>query len=291
MEDTVDTMVGTMDTIDWIDGIVRALGVKNYTQLTTLVCSKPKKDVIGGWLCDTLCILRKLCIEHQDYRAIADPVPLQAELIKSQKQVVELQGELLACKDEQLACKNEQLQSLQSSVKDTVEESLKAEFVTYSSLFQSPAPAIAADTVKSFVKTVVEEEDRSRSLMLFGLAESANEKLSDRVGEVFQEVGEKPRFEACRLGKSSSSTDTKKVRPVRVTLSSATMASHILSKSRKLMKTVNHQSVFICPDRTPDQRLKHKELVLEMRAKETEEPKKKHFIRRGKVCSIDTADS
>jgi hypothetical protein len=45
----VDTMVGTMDTIDWIDGIVRALGVKNYTQLTTLVCSKPKKDVIGIW--------------------------------------------------------------------------------------------------------------------------------------------------------------------------------------------------------------------------------------------------
>ena len=278
-----------MDNIEWVDSVVSQLGIKSHTQLSPEICTKPRKDFSGPWLCDSLIALRKACVEFLEFRSATDP--LQLELIKSQKQVIDLQAELMACKHEQLACKDEQLQSLQSSVKDTVEESLKAEFTTYSSMLQSPAPTIAADTVKSFVKTVVEEEDRSRSLMLFGLAESPNEKLSDRVSEVFQDVGEKPRFEACRLGKSSSSDDTKKVRPVRVTLSSSTIASHILSKSRKLKNTVNHQTVFICPDRTPDQRLKHKELVLEMRAKETEEPSKKHFIRRGKVWSIDTGDS
>ena len=86
---------------------------------------------------------------------------------------------------------------------------MKAEFVTYSSKLQSPAPAmIAADTVKSFVKTVVEEEDRSRSLMVFGLAESAKENLSDKVSVVFQDIGEKPRFEACRRGWESQAAVT-----------------------------------------------------------------------------------
>lgn len=266
------------NTLSWVEGVVERLGIESVNQLSPNVCSKPKKDQIGPWLCDSLSSLKKVCDEFRKLKSFADP--LQVELIKSQQQVISLQSELLACK-------NEQLQSFQSSVKTTVEESMKAEFVTYSSKLQSPAPAIAADTVKLFVKTVVEEEDRSRSLMVFGLAESAKENLSDKVSVVFQDIGEKPRFEACRLGKSSNSDSTKKVRPVKVTLSSSTIASQILSKSRKLKKTVNHQSVFICPDRSPDQRLKHKELVLEMKAKATEEPNKKHFIRRGTVWSID----
>ncbi len=87
------------------------------------------------------------------------------------------------------------------TVKSSVEESLKSEFVTYSSKLQAPGPAIATETVKTFVKTVVKEEDRSRSVILFGLAESPDEQLSDKVEEIFQEIGEKPRFEASRIGK------------------------------------------------------------------------------------------
>ena len=168
------------DTINWVDEIVGALGVESYNLLSPAVCTKPRKDEIGPWLCDSLSTLRKVCVEYQKYRTATDP--LQLELIKSQKQVIELQAELLACK-------NEQLRSLQSSVKTTVEESMKAEFDTYSSKLQSPAPTIAAETVKTLVKTVVEEEDRSRSLMLFGLAETASEELCDSVCGVFQLPG------------------------------------------------------------------------------------------------------
>ena len=254
---------------------------------------KPRKDDIGKWLCDTLNNLQQTCVEYQNFRAAAEPVHL--ELVKSQKQVIELQAELLVCKNEQLACKNEQLQSLQSSVKNTVEESLKAEFDTYSSKLQSQAPAsapvIAADTIKSFVKTVVEEEDRSRSLMVFGLAEGNKENLSDKISAVFQDIGEKPRFEAYRLGALGSGEDKKKIRPVKVTVSSSMIASQILSKSRKLKKTVDHASVFICPDRSPDQRAKHRELILEMRAREKAEPTKKFFIKRGAVFSVDGPDT
>jgi hypothetical protein len=267
------------NTIEWIIGIARQLDVPS-DQFSPLVCSKPKKLVIGEWLSESLTTLKKVCIEYQNFQIVADPL----ELIKSQKQVIELQSELLACK-------NEQLQSVQSSVKTTVEESMKAEFDTYSSKLQSPAPVIAADTVKSFVRTVVEEEDRSRSLMVFGLAENNKENLSDKISAVFQDIGEKPRFEACRLGATSSGDDKKKIRPVKVTVSSSMIASQILSKSRKLSKTVDHSSVFICPDRSPDQRAKHRELVLEMRAREDAEPTKKHFIKRGAVYSSDGPDT
>ena len=256
--------------VKWVDSVVKGLGIKSYTQLTPEACRKPVKEASGPWLCDSLIALRSVCVEFLKFQSATDP--LQMELIKSQKQVIDLQAQLLACKSEQLACKNEQLQSLQSTVKTTVEESVKAEFDTYSSKVQSPAPAIAADTVKSFVKTVVEEEDRSRSLMVFGLAEASKENLSNKISAVFQDIGEKPRFEACRLGKSISGDDKKKVRPVKVTVSSSMIASHILSKSRNLRNTVDHSSVFICPDRSPDERARHRELVHELKAREMLSP-------------------
>ena len=266
------------DTIHWVDLVVGRLGVDDVKKLSPAICAKPKKECIGKWLCDTLSTLKKVTIEFQKLRTATDP--LQLDLIKSQKQVIELQGELLACKNDQLQC-------LQTSVKNTVEKSMKAEFITYSAKLQSPAPAIATDTVKSVVKTVVEEEDRSRSLMIFGLAESGKENLNDKVTAVLQDIGEKPRFEACRLGAPGSSDDTEKVRPVKVTVSSSLIASQILSKSRKLKNSVDHTNVFICPDRSPEQQVKQRELVKELRARQAAEPRKKHFIKNGTVHSIE----
>ena len=56
------------------------------------------------------------------------------------------------------------------------------------------------------MKTVVEEEDRSRSLMIFGLPENKGEdedQLNAKVNELLQEVGEKPKIDATRIRKSS----------------------------------------------------------------------------------------
>ena len=52
--------------------------------------------------------------------------------------------------------------------------------------------------MNSVVKQVVEDTDRSRSLMVFGLPEEDDEKISERISSVFEAFGEKPRFEACR---------------------------------------------------------------------------------------------
>ena len=48
--------------------------------------------------------------------------------------------------------------------------------------------------------------------MMFGLVEEDGEQLADKVSRVLEEVGVKPRFEACRL--------PDKARPVKLTLQS-----------------------------------------------------------------------
>ena len=184
-------------------------------------------------------------------------------------------------------CKTEQIQTMKSSVKTSVEESVKAEFVSYSTKLQSKAPVIPPDSVRSVVKTVMEEEDRSQSVMLFGLEELDEEQIYDRVNEVFGDLGEKPRFEAQRLGKRSSG-DAKKVRPVKVNLPSSAVVTQLLKKARNLRQSEKHKSVFISPDKTPEERATQRKLVEEMKKKAMEEPEKRHFIRRGAICSVNS---
>ena len=93
-------------------------------------------------------------------------------------------------------------------MKSSVAETVKAEFVSYSAAVkknQSTSSPIAPETLKSVVRKVAEEDDRSRSLMVFGLPEEGDEQLHDKVSAVFQEFGEKPRMEASRLGEKKGS--------------------------------------------------------------------------------------
>ena len=57
----------------------------------------------------------------------------------------------------------------------------------------------------------------------------------------------------------------------------------MLSKASKLRGTTDYSRVYVSPDRTPEQRIEHRELVAEMMRRKSEEPKKRHFIRGGVV--------
>ena len=182
-----------MDYIDrWLDDVLCGLGISEVGDLSPSLCKKPMKDVSAEWLCDSLTYMRDLNNKLRELKSTIDPV--KTDLINSQKEVIALQTELLSCKDEKI-------QTMQSAVRSSVEESVKAEFVTYSSKLQSAVvPKIAPDTVKSVLKTVVEEKDRSNNLIVFGLSENANETLSDSVNEIFEHLGEKQKFDAVWLG-------------------------------------------------------------------------------------------
>ena len=106
---------------------------------------------------------------------------------------------------------------------------------------------MSPSTLQTVVKRVVEEEDRSRNLVIFGLAEEDGEKVTEKVGEVFEAVGEKPTVEACRIGKKKTNLENA-CRPVKVTVSSSLMVTQILTKARKLRLSEKFKTVFVSPD-------------------------------------------
>ena len=142
-------------------------------------------------------------------------------------------------------CKSEKLESMKKVVETSVADSVKEEFKSYSSVVgnsqPAAAPVISPEALKTVVKTVVAEEDRSRNLLVFGLPDDEEEQLEERISEVLETVGQKPKIEVQRLGKKKTSTST---RPVKVRLSSSLIVHQILDNARKLRLSAKFKTVF-----------------------------------------------
>ena len=213
---------------------------------------------------------------------------LKSDVIINQGTVIDLQQELIAAK-------NEQLTELKTTVVTSVEDTVKTELKSYSEAVNQSSNRLNAGTLydqkmlKSVVKDVVAEEDRSRNLMLFGLEEEQEEHISEKVSQVPVELGEKPIIEASRIGvKLKDYKAAKKpARPVKVTVSSSTIVQQILSKARSLRNSEYYKKVFISADRSTEQRAQHRELVQELKRRRTEEPDKRFYIRGGQLCSVE----
>ena len=130
--------------------------------------------------------------------------------------------------------------------------------------------------LKTVVKDVVAEEDRSRNLVIFGLPEDPAEQISDTVSEVLKELGENPNLEAVRIGlKAKKETP----RPVKVSVSNSTTVMQIFSRARNLCEYQRFKQVFISPDRTIEQRAAHRKLFEQLKKKKDDEPNKRHYIK------------
>ena len=88
--------------------------------------------------------------------------------------------------------------SVESAVVKSYNEAMNA--VKSASTPTSEGTVLNQETLRTVVKQVVAEEDRSRNLMVFGLDEEEDEQLHEKVTAIFEELGEKPRHEAVRLG-------------------------------------------------------------------------------------------
>ena len=150
-----------------------------------------------------------------------------------------------------------------------------------------PEPSFSEERLKKVVQEAVADEDRSRNIMVSGVNEEIGEDLSDRISTVFEEILEKPSFEAARIGKM----ETDKVRPVKVSLRSSDAVHQILAKARNLRKSTTHRSVYIGPDRSPEERVKQRELIAEMKRKANEDDSKHYYVRSGEICCRDKKKS
>ena len=206
----------------------------------------------------------------------------QTQLLKTE--VIKKQNDIISAKSEQLVELKEAVELSVLSVGDTVTTQLK----TYSDAVQESgsksANLLDQNTLKSVVKDVVAEEDRSKNVIVFGIPEEPAEQISEKVAEVLQELGEKPRLEAARIGLKVKHDSP---RPVKVSLSNASTAQQILSRARNLRKSDRYQLVYISPDRNMEQTTQHRQLVDRLRTIRTAEPNKRHFIQRGQIITTD----
>ena len=265
--------------------VVNGLGKKSF--------SKPAltKDLLSGLVYEAVLIINRQNKFIGNLRGQAQI--LKTETINCQASVIKLQEELLASKDEQLGALQTSVKSaVESTVNSAVQDSVKTEFKSYSEAAQanlqtpntSASSALNEAALINVVKNVVEEEDRSRNLMVFGLPEDDGEdkQLDSRVSAVFEKIGVKPRIESSRLGVKSS----KSPRPIKVELSSSTVARQILLKAKNLRLSQEHKSIFVVPDRSIEQRARHKELVIDLKKRKAEDTSKRHYIKGGEICSV-----
>ena len=75
-------------------------------------------------------------------------------------------------------------------------------------------------------------------------------------------------------------------RPVKISGHSSSSMQQILMKSGKLKKLDRFTTVYICPDRSPEERVARKQLVVDLKKAISNSPTQHHFIRGGKVVTV-----
>ena len=275
--------------LNWLAEVLGELDVERVDQLTLAKCKAPRKELLAARLWDALGFVR----DYNDLvKKLRDETgALKTQLIGSQQKVIDLQDELLASKTDQLT-------AFQTTVKSSVEDSIKTGICSVQSAVQtelrsswrdvvansSGKTSTTATELKEAVKAAVAEEDKSKNLMIFGKCEEQNEDVAETVAEILQDMNEKPRVVECiRVGTSRIGNP----RPIKVKLCSADAVSNILRSAKHLKNSGNNTNTFIAPDRTREEQAAHKKLVERMKEMVSEEPDKYHYIRRGAIRSVN----
>ena len=210
---------------------------------------------------------------------------IKDQLIENQKLVISAQESIIDCKEKQL---QKQLQAVQTVVKDTVE----SQFKSYSDTVQDSGKRHGLSTWKF---SYPRDFEGSRQVCGasrrpeqehhdFGLPEDLSKDLNRTVGDIFEEIELKPAMKLNRGGKLKEKT----IRPVKVTLSSSSTVYEPNRYSVKLESCDSHQSaVFISPDHSLEDRVKHRLHVKNLQKNKNAEPNKHHYIKGATIHSED----
>ena len=173
------------------------------------------------------------------------------------------------------------------AVQTTVEKGMES----YSSVVEKRCSnAVSTKKIESAVRRVAEKQDRSKNVIIYGVKELENEKLQEKVEEVLDMIGEKPFVRDCvRVGVKKS--DDTLPRPVKFSLHNADHVAQVLRNARKLRTKEGYKCVYICPDRTVEERKAYKKLLEQLRDKRKSEPDREHYINNNRVVSCDKNSS
>ena len=265
----------------WLPKAMEQVGCTAPVDVTSSACKRAMKDTLALLFTESFHFVRFQTEKVKQLKAELSAT--KSQLIENQKWVISLQEQLIDCKDKQL-------EGVKTVVKSSVESNLKEQFKSYSEAAAENVMVCSSDslpdptTLKKVVKSVVQEEDRSRNVIIFGLPEKNDENVEEEVQEIFKEIGLKPTLQASRVGKISKA---KSKRPIKVSLSNASTVYQILSQARNLRRSVKFSQVFVRPDRSEEERAQDRLLVQELARKREEEPEKLHYIKAGTIHSRD----
>ena len=250
------------------------------------------KEKLGVWLesvCHILDMyslpwLKKAAPLADETRALKIEVQtLKAENTAYQKRIIELQNRLIETQEKQLNSVKSTVEAEMKSYSTAVKSTVQAEMQSYSSVVaKTCSTAFAPKKLQAVVQKVAEKTERSQNVIIYGLKEDSDELIQGKVEAVLAEVGEKPTIsDCCRIGTKTDSS----IRPVKFSLKSQAHVTQVLKNARKLRSIDGFRSVYICPDRSLEERKAYKKLVEEVKMKRDTETDKVHFIRHNKVVS------
>ena len=256
MGDTVsDISVGDLDILkdvgadmnSWIGNLRTALKCKSHQEVTIEKLTKPgiTKDILAKILIEGYQTVYSHRDQFESSRVCFEK--LKSELIAAQRSVVKLQQQLLDTQEKLLETQAEQLGEMSSVVDTAVDKGIRSYSQVLSRTIKDSVPVLSEQTLKKVVQEAVTDEDRSRNVAVFGLSEEASEDLDSKISSLFEDVEEKPSFEAVRIGEQSEEMN----RPVKVCLRNSETVHRILQKAKNLRKSSAHRKVYVQPDRSP----------------------------------------
>ncbi|KAL5250336.1 hypothetical protein ACHWQZ_G016166 [Mnemiopsis leidyi] len=253
----------------------RVFGVDGAKNLSPSALNKHSvtKAQMAEFLFTAVYLLDHCCLPLMS-SATSQIEALQEEKISDQKTIINLQQDLISKKNEELG-----------EVSKTVEAGLK----TYSSaLQQSCTMALSPRNIVAAVKTVTQEEDRSRELVLFGVTEESEDRVTSVVTKVLEQMNEKPQVMQCRrIGKPNAAA----TRPIIFSVRSSDVAHQILKKAKLLRDIEGYKTVYISPNRTREERVARQKLVCKLKEKRKGDPNSRYFIRKDEIVQVALEES
>ena len=220
----------TLKAASWFSKAMEQLSCTAPVEVTSTECKKLVKDKLVVLLNDSFHLAR---FQNEKLQLMKMALTTtKNKLIENQRWVISLQEQVIDCKEKQL-------QAVQTSVKSTVEDSIKEQFKSYCDAVQEnvmvckpESDSMSPETFKEFIRSVTQEEDRRNNVIIFGVQEQEPDDLRECVKDVFDEMMVRPEIrEISRVGRKSSGAST---RPIKVKVSSSSTASLILGQTQRL---------------------------------------------------------
>ena len=256
-----------------LNDMCKMCGVQDSYNIFPNVLNKSTttKAQLAEWLYSAIFLLDRCSIPLMDIATDqkAELDGLKDDKISDQKKIIQLQSELIDKKNEELG-----------SVKDTVETELKS----YSSVLkESCSAALTPQKIASAVKQVNAQEDRSKNVIIFCLPEGQTENVESNVSEILDLLEEKPKVIDCRR---IGHVHPGKPRPIRFKVRNSNIVYQILRKAKRLKDIEGYKTVFISPDRSPEERINRQALVGELKIKRQNDTTHRYFIRKGEIVGV-----